>query len=55
MGKFDSRNSQKMSRRKGQAKKKARLQRRAEAVRATRTQKKPAGKKRSTASSAASG
>jgi hypothetical protein len=54
MGKFDSRNSQKMSRRKGQAKKKARLQRRAEAARASRTQKKPAGKKKSAASSAAS-
>jgi hypothetical protein len=46
MGKFDSRNSQKMSRRKGQAKKKARLKRRAEAVRAKRqTVKKPSRKK----------
>ena len=54
MGKFDSRNSQKMSRRKGQAKKKARLKRRAEAVRATRTHKKPAGKKKSAAAASAS-
>jgi hypothetical protein len=50
MGKFDSRHSQKMSRRKGQAKKKARLKRRAVATKATRTgTKKPAGKKKASA------
>lgn len=52
MGKFDSRHSQKMTRRKGQRKKKARLKRRAEAARASRTTKKPATKKK--AASAAS-
>lgn len=36
MGRFDSRNTKKMRRRKAQAKKKERLQRRAEAVRAER-------------------
>lgn len=46
MGKFDSRNTQKMGRRKRQEKLKARLKRKAAAVKATRT-KKPAGKKKS--------
>jgi hypothetical protein len=50
MGKFDSRHSQKMSRRKGQAKKKARLKRRAETARAGRSHKKPVGKKKAAAS-----
>jgi hypothetical protein len=45
MGKFDTRNSQKMKRRKRQRKLKERLARRAEAVKATRT-KKPSGKKK---------
>jgi hypothetical protein len=36
MGNFDSRNTNKMRQRKGQAKKKARLKRNAEAVRAQR-------------------
>ncbi len=36
MGRFDSRNSEKMTRRKGQTKKKERLARRAEATRAAR-------------------
>lgn len=45
MGKFDSRNSPKMTRRKGQAKKKARLKRRAEATRASRTTTKKPKKK----------
>ena len=46
MGKFDSRASVKMTRRKGQAKKKARLARKAEATRATRkTTGKPSRKK----------
>jgi hypothetical protein len=49
MGKFDSRNSQKMSRRKGQKKKKARLKRRAVAARTERqargAPKKPSRKK----------
>ncbi len=44
MGKFDSRHSIKMKRRKRQAKKKARLKRKAAAVRATRGGKK--GKKK---------
>jgi len=52
MGKFDSRNSQKMSRRKGQVKKKARLKRNAEAARASRVQKKPAGKKKASTAAA---
>jgi len=48
MGKFDSRHSPKMTRRKGQAKKKARLKRRAEATRAKRQSvKKPSRKKAS--------
>lgn len=48
MGRFDSRNSTKMTRRKGQAKKKARLKRNAEATRAKRQTagtKKPSRKK----------
>jgi len=46
MGKFDSRHSTKMKRRKRQAKKKARLARKAVAVKATRgTTKKPSKKK----------
>lgn len=45
MGKFDSRNSQKMTRRKAQSKKKARLAARATAVRAERGKKKPSKKK----------
>jgi hypothetical protein len=45
MGRFDSRNSQKMSRRKRQRKLKAREARAADAVKATR-QKKPTGKKK---------
>jgi hypothetical protein len=52
MGKFDSRNSQKMSRRKSQAKKKARLKRRAETAHASRVQKKPVGKKKAASSAA---
>jgi hypothetical protein len=48
MGKFDSRNSTKMTQRKGQAKKKAGLKRNAEATRAKRQAagaKKPSRKK----------
>ena len=45
MGKFDSRNSPKMTRRKGQAKKKARLARKAETARADRGKKKPTKKR----------
>ena len=45
MGKFDSRNTQKMQRRKRQEKLKARIKRKAAAVKATRT-KKPSGKKK---------
>ncbi|HEV8245713.1 MAG TPA: hypothetical protein VGP93_08090 [Polyangiaceae bacterium] len=45
MGKFDTRHSPKMSRRKRQRKLKARIARRAVAVKATRT-KKPTGKKK---------
>jgi hypothetical protein len=45
MGKFDSRNSQKMSRRKAQAKKKARISARATAVKAERSKKKPTKKR----------
>ena len=45
MGKFDSRKSQKMTRRKGQVKKKARLARRADAAHAERSKKKPSKKK----------
>ncbi len=45
MGKFDQRNTQKMSRRKRQRKLKARIARRAAAVKAQR-QKKPTGKKK---------
>jgi hypothetical protein len=45
MGKFDTRHSMKMKRRKRQAKKKARLKRRAAAVKATRGTKKPGKKK----------
>jgi hypothetical protein len=44
MGRFDSRQSTKMVQRKGQAKKKARLARRAEAVRAKRKSTKPSKK-----------
>ena len=39
MGRFDSRNSPKMTRRKRQGKKKARLKRKAEAARAAKTTK----------------
>jgi hypothetical protein len=42
MGKFDRRKSQKMTRRKGQRKKLARLSRRAQATRKERSGKKPA-------------
>ncbi len=52
MGKFDSRNSQKMSRHKGQAKKKARINRNAVAAKESRAHKKPVGKTK--AASAAS-
>jgi hypothetical protein len=44
MGRFDSRNSEKMTRRKGQQKKKERLARRAEAARASRKATKPSKK-----------
>jgi hypothetical protein len=44
MGRFDSRNSEKMTRRKGQTKKKNRLARRAEATKAARKAAKPAKK-----------
>jgi hypothetical protein len=44
MGRFDSRNSEKMTRRKGQQKKKERLARRAEATRASRKATKPSKK-----------
>lgn len=53
MGKFDSRETQKMTRRKQQRKKKARLARKAEAVRAERSKKKPSKKRGSSASSSA--
>jgi hypothetical protein len=55
MGRFDSRNSTKMTQRKGQAKKKARLKRNAEATRAKRQAagtKKPSRKKTEKAASA---
>jgi hypothetical protein len=52
MGKFDSRNTQKMQRKKRQEKLKARIKRKAVAVKATRTTKKPAGKKKAAAASA---
>ena len=42
-----------MTRRKGQAKKKARLKRRAEAAHASRAGKKPVGKKKAAASASA--
>lgn len=45
MGKFDSRNSQKMSRRKAQVKKKARIKAVAVAVKAERGKKKPSKKR----------
>ncbi len=45
MGKFDRRKSQKMTRRKGQGKKKARLSRKAEGARAERGKKKPSKKR----------
>jgi hypothetical protein len=45
MGKFDSRNSQKMKRRKAQRKKRARIVTRASAVRTERSKKKPSKKK----------
>lgn len=45
MGKFDRRQSQKMTRRKGQRKKKARLSRKADATRAERGKKKPSKKR----------
>jgi len=54
MGRFDSRNSTKMVQRKGQAKKKARLKRRAEAVKATRKGKKPPAKKTKASAASAS-
>ena len=44
MGRFDSRNSEKMTRRKGQQKKKERLARRAEATKAARKATKPTKK-----------
>ena len=44
MGRFDSRNSEKMTRRKGQQKKKERLARRAEATKAARKAAKPTKK-----------
>lgn len=44
MGRFDSRNSEKMTRRKGQQKKKERLARRAEAAKASRKTTKPTKK-----------
>ena len=44
MGRFDSRNYEKMTRRKGQTKKKERLARRAEATKAARKAAKPAKK-----------
>ena len=52
MGRFDNRETQKMTRRKQQRKKKARLARRADAARAERTKKKPASKKRGASASA---
>ena len=53
MGKFDSRASVKMTRRRRQAKKKARLGRKAETARATRkTTAKPTRKKAATAAAA---
>jgi hypothetical protein len=45
MGKFDSRKSPKMTRLKGQRKKKARLNRKADAARAERSKKKPSKKR----------
>lgn len=45
MGKFDRRNTQKMTRRKAQVKKKARLARKADAARAERSKKKPSKKR----------
>jgi hypothetical protein len=45
MGRFDNRNTTKMGRRKRQAKKKARIKRKAAAVKASRT-KKPTSKKK---------
>jgi hypothetical protein len=45
MGRFDNRNTTKMGRKKRQAKLKARIKRKAAAVKASRT-KKPSGKKK---------
>jgi hypothetical protein len=47
MGRFDSRNSEKMTRRRGQQKKKERLARRADAARASRKATKPSKKSKS--------
>jgi hypothetical protein len=54
MGRFDSRNSQKMSRRKRQTKLKERLARKAEAVKATR-KKKPSTSRKKSSTAAATG